>query len=73
MSVTALRRINTYDEYEQRTQQMSIYGKNTADFDLVQHLDTSTMYTCMVYLDLCIKGFLFVNVLDRSVGVWAEP
>ena len=46
--------------------------KNTAVFEFVQLVGiTSAMYTCLVFLDLYAKGFLFVNFLGRS-GV-CEP
>ena len=42
-------------------------GKHTAVFELAQLVGiTSTMYTCVVFLDPYIKGFLFGNSLGRS-------
>ena len=63
---------------------MSMENKNTSDldlrknksvFDIVQLVGiTSTLYTCIVFLDACIKCIIFANFLDQhACGMCAGP
>ena len=55
--------MNITDEYGKNTTNFDLRGE-TAYFELVQLVGiTSRLYTCMIFQDPDIKGFVFVTVL----------